>query len=212
MEDTMKFIDLTGMRFGCLKVLDLFLKHKRNGSKWLCECDCGRYGSFWGTQLKSKGIKSCGCYKKVITKERNTKHNMTNMPEYSVWKDIKKRCYDENSTSYPNYGGRGIKMSKEWYLNFSIFYDNMGARPSSEHSIERIDNNGDYYKENCVWATRHEQSRNKRTNNLITFNNETKCVKDWAKELNCSYQAITKRLKSGKDFEWVYNHFKSIIN
>jgi hypothetical protein len=110
---------------------------------------------------------------------------------------MKERCYNPNSKYYHLYGGRGIKMCDKWKNSFEEFYNDMGKRPYRIYSIDRINNDGDYEPSNCRWATRFVQSRNKRTNRLVTFNDETKCVTDWANELEMPIGTLFSRLNSG---------------
>lgn len=90
-------------------------------------------------------------------------HGKSNTVEFKIWQGIKHRCSNPTAFAYHRYGGRGIRMSKEWADNFSTFFADMGKRPSARHSIERRNNDGDYRKENCYWATREEQCRNRMT-------------------------------------------------
>lgn len=128
------------------------------------------------------------------------KHNRHNTTEYHIWEGMKQRCLNPNNPSYPNYGGRGIKISKRW-LSFSNFYEDMGDRPSSKHSINRIDNDGDYCKANCEWADYVTQARNTTTNKVITYNGETKCLAEWAEFFGVPYKRFASRYQQGWSFE-----------
>lgn len=130
----------------------------------------------------------------------NLKHGMAGTSFYSRWRAMNQRCNNPNAKQFKDYGGRGIKI--EW-ASFEDFMSDMyegfkGA--SATHGerniqIERINNDGNYSKENCRWATRKEQMRNRRSNNMLTINGETKCMSDWAETIGISYTALWKRLK-----------------
>lgn len=122
-------------------------------------------------------------------------HGLRNSVEYSVWQDMLNRCRNPKVASYPNYGGRGIVVCQEWY-DFNTFYTDMGSRPSSTHSIDRIDCNGNYTPENCRWATREEQYCNKRNNHFVTFNGSTKTVAEWSRYTGIKSATIYKRLNT----------------
>lgn len=125
-------------------------------------------------------------------------HGMTNSDEYGIWTDIKTRCTNSKSWSYKNYGGRGIVVCDRWKTSFLSFYSDMGPRPSKDHSIERIDNSGNYEKSNCKWATSLEQGKNKRNNVKININGVVKTQAEWSRESGVSSCLISARIKAGK--------------
>jgi hypothetical protein len=94
------------------------------------------------------------------------KHGGSYMPEYRIWTEIKMRCYNKNRISFKYYGGRGIDMCVRWRVSFSAFLEDMGVRPSPKHTVDRIDNLKGYSPQNCRWATRQQQSRNRKCNKL----------------------------------------------
>lgn len=98
----------------------------------------------------------------------NTKHGMSNTTEYKTWKRIKNRCYNKNDVRYHDWGGRGITVCDEWINDFPKFFIDMGLKLSPTHSIDRIDNDKGYSKDNCRWATCSEQSRNRRNSTSKT--------------------------------------------
>ena len=130
---------------------------------------------------------------------------------------MKQRCYDTKNSHYHLYGGRGIKICNRWLepKGFDNFMDDLGQRPSSNHSIDRINNDGDYSPENCRWSISKVQSRNKRNNINVTFKGETKCIADWIKETGLSYRTLKNRIKDdgtvGDDFDYKYSSKKLLI-
>jgi len=123
--------------------------------------------------------------------------------EHSSWSSMKQRCNNPNNTHYARYGGRGITYDSAW-KNFSKFLEDMGAKPEQTMELDRIDNDGNYCKENCRWATRKEQTRNRggaRATRLYTFNEKTMCIADWAKEIGITPQSLQKRLNNGWPLE-----------
>jgi len=103
--------------------------------------------------------------------------------EYTAWHGMLKRCYDPQCNSFPNYGGRGIRVCPRWRKSFDVFVDDMGRKPSAAHSLERRKGNENYSPENCKWATNLEQKANMRSNTLLTFRGKCQHVNAWAREL-----------------------------
>lgn len=132
--------------------------------------------------------------------------------EYSTWGGMKARCYYLKHKDYKNYGGRGITVCERWRSSFVNFLLDMGPRPSSIHTLDRRNNVKGYDKSNCRWATPAQQGKNTRINRWLTYKKRTRILADWARELNRTPTEIQYYLKRGKDFEWIYKHFKSIIN
>lgn len=201
-------VDITGKVYGRLTVLQEDGKTNASKIKWLCKCICGKTTTVIGTCLKSGHTESCGCLHSERLLSRNTKHGQGTANNYTVefstWRRIKQRCYNAKAPHYKDYGGRGIIMSDEWKNSFTAFFSDMGLRPSSLHSIDRINNDGNYEKGNCKWSTQKEQSRNTRRNRWIEHNGQRKVLEDWAIFLRIPRYKLVAHLKK-KSFERIYN-------
>lgn len=156
-----KLIDLSNQKFGRLTVI------KINGkigceTTWLCRCDCGNVVSVMGGNLRAGRAKSCGCLNhENINKPR--KHGKTNTRLYRIWKNMKTRCYNTNFPQYRYWGGKGIKICKEWIDSFENFYSwSMANGYSDSLSIDRIDCDKDYSPSNCRWADIYTQNNNRK--------------------------------------------------
>lgn len=187
--------DITSEKFNLLSVVRL---HKRtNRTYWECECDCGNTTIVEGHKLKSGHTRSCGCIAKAELIARSTKHGMTNSPEYFAWKNLINRCEREKDIRFEKYGKRGIFVCDEWRNDFSAFFRDVGERPSDRHSIDRIDNNDGYHKNNCRWATAHQQTRNRSTNIIVEINGVSMCIHDWFSEYGLGKSSYYRKISKG---------------
>lgn len=160
----MRFIDLSGNKFGRLTVLSP-IKNKHGHYSWKCRCECGNVSVVTGCSLSTGSARSCGCLRRDTTRIVRTTHGESSQgkrtSEYRTWISMKRRCDNRNCREYKNYGGRGIQVCKRWSLSFELFLHDMGRRPPGL-LLERINNDGHYEPGNVRWATRSEQMRNTR--------------------------------------------------
>jgi hypothetical protein len=169
--------------------------------RWWCQCRCGTIRQVRAGNLLSGASLSCGCLQKEAARKNLLTHGRTGSSEYSIWASMRQRCFDQHCKAYPNYGGRGITVCERWRDSFQAFYAEMGPRPSTNHSIERRDNDGPYSPENCYWGTRIEQARNARNNHRITIGEHTACLAEWFEILGIKPITYYKRRKKGWTIE-----------
>jgi len=192
--------DFTGKIFTYLTCIAP-IRTNNNSAGWLCKCRCGKETKVATYELTSGHTKSCGCYSHKLAGDRMRTHGKSLTKLHSIWKGIRERCYTKTCSSYKNYGGRGITMSDDWH-NYINFERDMGQSYKIGLSIERIDNNGNYCKENCKWATKDEQAKNQRNNHKITCNGVTKILADWVRETGINSTTILTRInRLGWDIE-----------
>ncbi len=187
--------DRSGQIYGRLTVLS-FAGCKYGEAFWLCRCDCGFDTLVLGSSLQTGHTKSCGCKRRECGATINKRHGMWNTPIYHCWSDMKCRCVNCDHIDYPDYGGRGICVCSKWLESFEAFLADMGPRPSSKHSLDRIDNEGNYEPANCRWATQIQQHRNCRRNHQLTFQGKTQCLVEWAEEMGINRLTLSARLLS----------------
>ncbi len=183
-----------GRRYGRLTVLKFFGTVKCM-PKFLCRCICGTLCKVSAYCLNSGQTKSCGCLHRELLGNARRTHGMTGTKLHWIWKGMLQRCYNKKHISYPYYGARGIKVCARWRRSFISFLKDVGARTSFRHSLERIDNEGDYKPSNVKWATYKEQRRNTRSAKYITFQGKTLPMSDWAKLLGMNPSTLSIRLK-----------------
>lgn len=188
-------MNIKGKVFGFLTVIKrkgfVVYESGKRVPVWECVCECGNMKKIRQPALTAGRTISCGCYSKIAS----ITHGMSGTSIYKRWGEIRQRCLNINSKAYIHYGGRGIKVCNEWN-NFETFYADMGDPPTPEHSIDRIDNDGDYSPDNCRWATNAEQNRNQSTTRLISFRGKTLCLSEWARIVGVARSTLRDRLKN----------------
>lgn len=167
-------IDICGLRFGRLVALRPSPAVHRV-TRWECRCDCGVIVIVTTDSLRRGNTKSCGCRKKELARERMRKtmttHGATGTRLYRIWSQMWQRCTNPNNKKYPLYGGRGVKVCPSWE-EFNVFVNDVGARPSPVHTLDRINVDGDYEPSNVRWATPVEQQNNRRNNRVFMVGGE----------------------------------------
>jgi hypothetical protein len=208
-----RFQDIAGKTFNRLTVITIdeakTNSSRRRASFWICQCACGNEKVVASAKLISGHTQSCGCLQRERASELNAVHGLSLTPEHKSWSGMKNRCLNSKDINFRNYGGRGIRVCGRYQNSFDEFFKDLGLRPSKNHSIGRVDNDGHYSCGKCTncnsmgwtfnlrWETSTQQNRNKRSNCLITFNGQTKMLIDWADELKISRKTLWSRLTTG---------------
>lgn len=189
------FKNIAGKKFGKLTPIKL---HSRGtqGWKWSCLCDCGKETVVLGKSMSSGDTKSCGCL--AAPSKSVLGVPVKSLKEYHIWNGVLNRCHRDTNRAEPNYKDRGITVCEEWKNSFLKFYEDMGRCPEG-YTLDREDNNGPYSKENCRWATPKQQSRNTRSNKIITIEGVTKCLVEWREHFGISKSCYQWRVRNGWD-------------
>lgn len=204
--------DLTGQVFSRLTVLRLSHIDAKQNAQWVCRCECGSESTVRGFQLTGGTTRSCGCLQREVAsmcgnRPRPPSVRKVRSPERNAWVAMISRCTNPANKAYKDYGGRGITVSEEWGC-YENFIRDMGSRPSSKHSIERINNDRGYSKENCKWATRAEQSRNHRRNRYIDTTSGRMLICDASRLAGISQLALRSRVDMGWKTEDLFKPVK----
>lgn len=201
-----KLIDLTGKRFGRLTVIERAENANNGHTRWLCQCDCGGKTIVERGDLCTGKVKSCGCLNKEIAVQIGTlgaTHGKSNTRLYNIWSRMKARCYNSKDTFYKIYGGRGISVCSEWRNDFQTFCDWAVSHGYCEGlTIDRIDNDKGYSPDNCRWASRTQQVRNRKVTKKYALNGESKTLAEWCEIYQKGYSKVWARvLRSGWTIE-----------
>lgn len=197
-------INVIGQRFEKLTVLSDGPRNRAGRKMVTCLCDCGNTKDCEPRVLRSGHVKSCGCYQKQIVSKisrARTTHGMTKTTAYQTWIKIRGRCQNARNAKYPEYGGRGIKVCERWDKSFEAFYADMGDKPSPQHSIDRINNDGDYAADNCRWATPLMQSRNKRNHRIVEYKGRSMPLSEACELSGVNYRSALYRINNGKPWQ-----------
>lgn len=196
-----KPVDITGRRFGRLVILGYASK-----GRWRCVCDCGTVKPVKRYRLTNQQTRSCGCLHRELLASLNATHRLAGTPTHRIWVQMKQRCDNPKNKSYRHYGARGVTVCDRWRESFENFLTDMGERPTSEHSINRIDNNGNYEPSNCHWATREEQANNTRKNRKIEYKGKTRNLIQLSRALGINRTTLESRIRTARfPLEQIFN-------
>lgn len=176
------------------------------GRSWVvCQCECGTFAVVMHQYMYRDDYKSCGCLRAetigMLRKSHGETSGYEQSPEWTSWMSMIDRCRNENNRAFKDYGGRGIRVCERWQ-SYENFIADVGRRPSPEHSIDRIEVNGNYEPGNCRWATYKEQANNKRCNRIIEYDGESKTLSEWVDAIGVvHYKLAWERLRNGWSFE-----------
>ena len=199
-----KIIELTGLVFNYLTVINRDFNKNNKKIYWNCKCKCGNIISVRGDLLTNNNTKSCGC----LQKEMLTKHGLYNTQEYNILQSIKEQCYSVCNAQYKNYGAIGIKVHDSWLENNTSpvnFLKDMGHKPTNKHFLIRLNFKGNFEPSNCRWVTKEERDIIRNMNKIITYNNKDYTLSELSELTNIDYDLIINRLSKGWTIENIIN-------
>ena len=200
--------NIQGLTFGRWTVLELAGSDPNTGLLWLCQCECGTVKVTRGSNLRNGTSHSCGCLQKERASASSTVHGETRKgipsAEMVSFDEAKRRCTNPRSIRYDLYGGRGIQFR---FTSINEFLDAVGRKPSPDHSLDRINNDGHYEPGNVRWATRIEQANNRSTNHFLTYKGESHTVAEWSRLLGVRPHTLFNRIRKGLDDHAVIDGF-----
>ena len=203
------FKDLTGMVFGRLTVVKCLGSNKNHKRIWLCSCSCGGTTILPTNHLTRsvEPVRSCGCLGREARQKATTKHGQRYTRLYNTWLNMRGRCLTKTDPAYDNYGGRGIKICKDWD-DFNSFWEwSKESGYTDDLTIDRIDVNGNYCPENCRWVNRKIQNNNKRNNDFLIYNGIIKTRQEWAEMYDIDVDHLRYLLKRfNRDIEFIIDY------
>lgn len=190
-------------RYGRLQTVASAPPNKFGQAQVVCDCDCGNRVTVDRSRMRRGRCSSCGCLRREAGHQRvmtvlKPKHGLHSTVEYRAWSAMKGRCTNPNHKSWKDYGGRGIAVCTRWMSSVVAFFEDMGPRPSPNHSLERVDNTKGYEPGNCVWATMSTQSKNRRNTIRITAFGETLLLAEWSERTGIPTTVLDSRLRVGR--------------
>ena len=204
-----RYIDLAGKTFGRWYVIERTPNVRPGVTVWKCQCECGMIKDHvLYTSLVAGRSNSCGCLRSDMLMKPASQTRSQRNTTYRVWQSMKTRCYNANHPSYKEYGARGITICDSWLANYDNFLADMGPRPDLL-TLDRVDNNLGYCKENCRWGTKCQQAGNTRRNVKVIWNCIECNVMDVARQENVDYHLLLYAVKSGKKIEIAVSTLKN---
>jgi hypothetical protein len=190
-----RHFDTICSKYGRLAILKILPERNSGHIMAACLCDCGNEVTVSLSSLRAGRTKSCGCYRKEVTYNTWSTHGLCKTRLYSIWTDIKRRCYNSANKRYNCYGGRGISVCDEWLNDFPAFYDwaNQSGYAAGL-TIDRIDVNGNYEPANCRWATWKQQANNTTRNHMLTYKGETLTLSQWEERTGLNRDLLKDRI------------------
>ncbi len=205
-------IDMTGQRFGrwiVVRRAERPANSSNRDARWEVICECGNTAIVTRSSLVGGDTQSCGCLQRElateVVRERSITHGMTETSEYNIWCMMKRRCANPQNHSYPRHGGRGITICDRWLNSFENFYADMGPRPSTKHTIDRIDNSLGYSPDNCRWADWFVQQNNRGNNTLVTHDGKTLTLLEWSQVTGIPVKLLRSRHNQGMSPEKLFH-------